>query len=278
MRLFKKKKKEKENKYVPTGNYLFDYYNNYDEDSRLLRQWNRPEFLTTMRYIEKYITPDSKVIEIGAGTGRYSVTLAEKGYFVTAVELVPHNIEVMKKKVKPGHKIEIHEGNACDLSKFESDSYDIVLMLGPMYHLYTDEDKHKALSEAIRIAKPGGVIFAAYLLSDAPIFKYFRDHEVLGFIEMGLFDDNYNCASRPEEIFELYRKSDIDELMKNYNVERLHFVGTDMLSELFKKEIDEMGKREFEEYIKFLSTICESEECVGMSFHVLDIFRKEKRQ
>lgn len=132
---------------------IIEFYNNYDEDSRLKRKNRMPEYLTTMKYIEKYLKPNSKIIEIGAGTGRYSIALADMGYDVTAVELVPHNINIMKKKVKPKHNIKIYEGNACDLSFIDSDTYDIVLLLGPMYHLFTDEDKHKAIGEALRVAK-----------------------------------------------------------------------------------------------------------------------------
>ena len=91
-------------------NSIIEYYNNYDEDGRLLKKNRLPEYLTTMKYIEKYLTPNSKIIEIGAGTGRYSLELADRGYDITAVELVPHNIEIMKKKVKPNHNIKIYEG------------------------------------------------------------------------------------------------------------------------------------------------------------------------
>ena len=74
---------------MKTNPYIIDYYNNYDEDSRLSPRHGTVEFLTTMRYIEKYIKPGSRVLEIGAGTGRYSHTLARLGYTVDAVELVP---------------------------------------------------------------------------------------------------------------------------------------------------------------------------------------------
>lgn len=256
-------------------NDIINYYNNYDEDGRLLKKNRMPEFLTTMRYIEKYLTPNSKIIEIGAGTGRYSIALADKGYDVTAVELVPHNIDVMKKKVKPEHSIKIYEGNACDLSFIESDTYDIVLLLGPMYHLFNDEDKHKAISEAIRVARKCGVIYSAYCNNDTCMYKMFYKKRILDYLDKGLIDENYHAKSSPNEIFELYRKPDIDELMSRYNVTRLHFVGVDMLSYLYNNKLNMLNKREFEEYLKFLSTICEREDLVGMSHHMLDIFRKE---
>lgn len=266
-KLFKKK-------IVSTENSVIDFYNNYNEEGRLMRKSRMPEYLNTMKYIEKYLSQGAKIIEIGAGTGRYSIALAEKGYDVTAVELVPHNIEVMKKKVKAHHNIKIYEGNACDLSVFESETYDIVLLLGPMYHLFTDEDKHQALNEAIRIAKTDGVIFASYCNNDTSMYKFFYKNKVLEYLEKGLIKEDYHTVSSREEIFELYRKSDIDELMKKHNVTRLHFVGVDMLSYIFDDKLDFLSDREFEEYMKFLSNLCEREDCVGLSIHMLDIFKK----
>ena len=256
------------------GNAVVNFYNNYDEDGRLTHKSRLPEYLNTMKYIQKYLFSGAKIIEIGAGTGRYSLSLAEMGYDVTAVELVEHNIEIMKKKVKPHHNIKIHQGNACDMSSFKSNTFDIVLLLGPMYHLFNDEDKHKALSEAIRIAKPDGVIFASYCNNDTSVYKFFYTGRILNFLEKGLIKDDYHTVSAPEEIFELYRKSDIDELMRSYNVTRLHFIGVDMLSYIFDDKFDQLSDREFEEYMKFISNLCEKEDCVGLSIHMLDIFRK----
>lgn len=241
----------------------------------MLKKNRLPEYLTTMKYIEKYLTPDSRILEIGASTGRYSIALADKGYTVDAVELVPHNISIMKKKVKPNHKINIYEGNACDLGFLTDNTYDIVLLLGPMYHLFTDDDKHKAISEAIRVAKKGAVIYAAYCNNDTCIYKMFYKKMILDYLDKGLIDENYHACSSPNEIFELYRKPDIDALMKGYNVTRLHFVGVDMLSYLYSNRLNKLNKREFNEYMKFLSTICEREDLVGFSIHMLDIFRKD---
>lgn len=256
-------------------NEIIEFYNNYDEDGRLKRKSHLPEYLTTMRYIEKYLTPNSKILEIGAGTGRYSVALADKGYDVTAVELVPHNIEIMKKKVKPNHNIKIYEGNACDLSFLDCDKYDIVLLLGPMYHLFNDDDKHKAISEAIRVSKNGGIIFVSYVNNDTTMYKMFYKKRILDYLDKGLIREDYHAFSTENEVFELYRKPDIDELMTGYDVTRLHFVGVDMLSYLYNNRFDRLNKREFEEYMKFLSTICEREDLVGFSIHMLDIFRKD---
>ena len=101
---------------------LDDYYNSYDEDGRLRSRYGMVEFLTTMRYIERYLQPGMQVLEIGAGTGRYSHDLARKGYRVDAVELVPHNIEIFRANTLPEEKVTVRQGNAMDLSFISGDS------------------------------------------------------------------------------------------------------------------------------------------------------------
>lgn len=120
--------------------YVVKYYNDYDEDSRFSRKFNYVEFITTMKYIEKYLRTGMRVAEIGAGTGRYSIALADAGYTVDAVELVQHNIDVLRSKIKQAHSISITQGNAVDLP-LKSDTYDITLLLGPMYHLFLKKSK-----------------------------------------------------------------------------------------------------------------------------------------
>lgn len=85
---------------MKANQYLIDFYNNYDEDCRLVLKHGTVEFLTTMRYIEKYIRPGNYVFEIGAGTGRYSHALARRGYTVDAVELVSHNIDIFRNNIR----------------------------------------------------------------------------------------------------------------------------------------------------------------------------------
>jgi ubiquinone/menaquinone biosynthesis C-methylase UbiE len=253
---------------------VIEFYNKYDEDNRLKSKTHLPEYLITMKYIKRYLTPNSKILEIGAGTGRYSIALADMGYDITSVELVPHNIEILKSKIKAEHKIKVFEGNACDLSFIEDNTYDIVLLLGPIYHLFNDSDKHKALSEAIRVTKKGGVIYSAYCNNDTCVYKLFYKKKIMQYIKDERIDEDFHTVSSPDEIFELYRKSDIDKLMKNYDVTRLHFVGVDMLSYLYSNKLNLLNKKEFEEYMKFLSVICEREDLVGFSQHMLDVFKK----
>jgi len=151
---------------------LTQYYGSYDEDNRLCSRQGMVEYLTTKRYIEKYLRPGMRILEIGAATGRYSHYFAQLGYQVDAVELIDHNIEIFKQNTKPGENVTITQGNAKDLRGFRDNTYDITLLLGPMYHLFTEDEKIQALSEAIRVTKTGGTIFSAYCMGDASLFRY----------------------------------------------------------------------------------------------------------
>ena len=255
---------------------LTDFYKNYDEEGRLLSRHGQVEFLTTMRYIAKYLKPGMRILEIGAATGRYSHTLARQGYRVDAVELVQHNIDIFETLTQPGENVTIRQVNAKDLRFFADDTFDITLLLGPMYHLFTVEEQLQALSEAIRVTKKGGIIMAAYCGNDATMVQYcfgrgmLKEQRYRDLVDF----DTFKAASDPAELFELYRIEDIDALMANFPVQRLHFVGTDMATNYMRTVVDEMDDDYFALFLQYHFTICERSDMVGVSHHFLDIFRK----
>lgn len=257
--------------------YVKKHYENYDEDGRLLSKHGMVEYITTMKYIEKYLKPDMRILEIGAATGRYSHALARKGYHVDAVELVEHNIEIFRRNTKKGENVTITQGNAVDLSEFKNDTYDITLLLGPMYHLLNQEDKLKALSEAIRVTKKGGIVFVAYCMGDASVLSYgFIRGEIYNIIEKCMLDtETFATFSNPWDIFELYRKEDIDKLRNQFFVTQLHFIASDGYTNHMRETVDNMDDRMYELYLKYHLATCERQDLIGYSHHTLDIFRKE---
>ena len=261
---------------METKEILTNFYSNYDEDGRLRSRYGMVEFLTTMRYIEKYLKPGMRILEIGAGTGRYSHALAQKGYQVDAVELVEHNIEIFKQKTLPGENVTIRQGNAMDLGVFESDTYDVTLLLGPMYHLFTKEDQHKAIAEALRVTKKGGILAFAYCGNEATLVQFcfgrgmIREERYQKLVDPVTF----KAASEPSELFQLYRREEIEELMQEFSVQRLHYVGTDMATNYMRDVIDAMDDEMFDLYLRYHFAICERSDCVGTSHHILDVVRK----
>jgi ubiquinone/menaquinone biosynthesis C-methylase UbiE len=194
-----------------------------------------------------------KILEIGAGTGKYSHELARMGYEVNAVELIQHNIDIFNKTTRKNENINIIQGNAIDLNFFENNLFDITLVLGPMYHLFTLRDQKKAMSEALRVTKNGGLIFFAYCMMDASIINYgFRNGNIIKLIEKGFLDINTFKAfsTPPAEVFQLYRKEDIDNLVSDFKVFRLHYIATDLFTNYFREVIETMDERTYEIYIK----------------------------
>lgn len=107
------------------------HYSVYEEEERLAARHGRVEYLTTMHYIHRFLKPDMRILEVGAGTGRYSLALAREGYRVDALELVEHNIEVFQSKLQDDDTVNLIQGNALDLSVYEDETFDITLSLGP---------------------------------------------------------------------------------------------------------------------------------------------------
>ena len=148
------------------------HYNKHPEDLRLLRRHGRVEFETTLYHLRRFLKPGHMVLDIGAGTGRYTSALMAEGYRVKAVELVRRNIEVFLQREPTA---DVVQGDARDMAFLPDGLADVTLLLGPLYHLISDSEKLKALREARRVTKPGGLIFVAYLMNEYSILSYCFD-------------------------------------------------------------------------------------------------------
>lgn len=254
---------------------LTNYYNAYDEDGRLLLRHGQVEYITTMKLIHDRLRPGMKLCEIGAGTGRYSVTLAEEGYPVTAVELIPHNLDLLRAKITPEMRLDAHEGNALSLPFLADHAYDCTLLLGPMYHLITKEERMTALREAIRITKPGGYLFVSYCIADATIVEYIFKRGNLGAILANNMMDTetFDLYSTPAELFVMARKADIDAMIKELPVTRETYAATDGATNFMRETVDAMDDEAFAWFVKWHLSVCENPDLVGATHHSLDVLR-----
>lgn len=259
-------------------NYLEEYYNNYEEEGRLLSRHGQVEYLTTMKYIKERLKGMSapQILEVGAGTGRYSVTLAKQGFQVTAVELIKHNLEVLRGKLDGTEPIVTMQGNALDLSRFRDNSFDLTLLLGPMYHLYTKEEKLRALSEAVRVTKRGGYILVAYCMNEPTIIQYvFGLNHLQEVMELNKLTADWHCISEPKDLFEMVRTEDIAALDAEVPVVRVKLIATDGATNYKRELVDAMDDATFEKWVEYHFTICERQDLIGASHHTLDILQKK---
>lgn len=251
------------------------HYSTYEEEERLSSRHGQVEYFTTMNYIHKFLKPGMGILEIGAGTGRYSLALAREGYRVDAVELVEHNIEVFRRKLGKEDKVRLMQGNALDLWEYEDESFDITLSLGPMYHLFDEEKRKQAMREAVRVTKKGGYIFTAYCMNEATMLQYAFGKDLLfEYREKNLVSENFVWTPNENDAFALVRREQIFSLTEDEAVERIGLIATDGATLYLADLVDDMSEELFAEYLKYHMSICERQDLIGASNHTLDILRK----
>ena len=278
------------------------YYNKFHEEHRLTTRHGQVEFRTTLHYIEEAIrwlsdaerrietdydwksvknradrvglglsSSPLKIADIGAGTGRYSVELCHRGYDVTAVELVKHNLEILRAKHE---NIKTWQGDARNLSFLDDKSFDITLLFGPLYHLHGDEEKLKALTEARRITKKGGIILVAYVMNEYSVISYcFKEHKWSEVAEKGGLSPDFHTICTEEDLYDYVRLEDIDRLNKAAGLERIKIISADGAADYMRRELNEMSPEEFEAFCSFQLAIAERPELVGAGSHCVDILK-----
>lgn len=252
---------------------LEKHYGKFCEDKRLTRRHGQVEYITSMKYIHKYLETmeNPKILDVGAGTGRYSVPLANEGYDVTAIELVKYNLGILKSK---GSNVNAKQGTALDLSRFKENTFDLTLVFGPMYHLYTFEDKLKALTEARRVTKKDGVILIAYLMNEYSVITHgFRKGNIKECLETGKLTEDFHCISKPEDLYEYVRLDDINQLNEAAGIERIQIIAADGPADYMRHELNAMDQETFDLFVKYHLSCCERPELLGSSAHTLDILR-----
>lgn len=253
------------------------YSNDYTEDDRLIKdKTHQVEYITTLKYIDKYLKKGDRILEVGAGTGIYSLGLAKRGYQVDAIELVNDNLNILKSKITSDMNINAIQGNALDLSMYEDNTFDMTLVLGPLYHLFKDEERDKVIEEAIRVTKSGGIIYYAFILSDLTMIDWgFEEGNLVP--NMGIMiTDDYKVINREEYIFYLTYMSEIKKLMQEHDKQEvITYVATDGVGRVMSDKINEMSDEEYKHYINYHLSICEREDLIGYSGHVLAITKKK---
>lgn len=255
-------------------NELEKYYNKFNEDKRLLRRHGQVEFFVANHYIDEVIggRENLDIIDVGAGTGRYSVLLADKGHNVTAVELVQKNVSQIKMK---SDKVVAKQGTATNLKKFKDNSFDIVLLFGPTYHLISHKEKLQAINEAKRVVKSGGYILIMYLMNEYAMITYaFKQGHLQECLKEGKIDENFQTVTTEKDLYSYVRIEEINKLKDEAGLKRYKIVGVDGATDYIRPVINKLSEEDFEFYKKYQLSIAERQELIGASSHILDILKK----
>lgn len=276
---------------------LEKYYTKFNEEHRLTTRHGKVEFFTSMHFIHKYLDiltakppvscskaplsletsalnsqKSAKILDLGAGTGRYAISLAKEGFDVSAVELVKKNLDVMNSKHE---RIKIWPGNALDLHFLEDETFDITIMFGPLYHLQTKEEKLKALSEARRVTKKNGIIFAAYIMNEYSILMYaFLKHKIKDCIKNKSITKDFHALTTEKDLYSYLRLEDINELQKLSGLKRLEMFAQDGPSDYMRQMLNSLDEEEFSLFLEYHLETCQRPELLGASSHVVDVLQK----
>ncbi len=260
---------------------LIEQYTNADENARLTRQYiTQMEYDTTMHAILPYLSRGTQVCELGAATGRYSFALAQLGCEVTAVELVPDQVRILRSNAdQKGLAVSIYQGDACDVSFLSDESQDVLLILGPLYHLRTQSQREQAMAEARRVLKPDGVIAIAY------ISRYFI---------AGLFAQKFPELIIPDVLTELYElgtvsheKADsffrvgyfatpqeMNTLLDDHTFSIERHLATDGFGRYIAEGVNRFNTDQYQVWLQHHLTVCDEPSLLGSSNHGLIIGRK----
>lgn len=247
------------------------HYNKHKEDLRLCRRHGIVEFETTMHHLRRFLQPGHSILDVGAGTGRYASLLMTEGYRVKAVELVQRNIDTFLKREPLA---DVVRGDAREMPFIPSHSADITLLLGPLYHLFSDEEKVKALTEAKRVTKPGGVIFIAYLMNEYSILSYCFDEErIEDLLAQGAVDSHFHIRAKEGELYDYVRLEDINRYNEMAGLERITIFSPDGAADYMRTRINHMSEKTFSLFIEYQKSISERSDLIGAGSHVVDVVR-----
>jgi ubiquinone/menaquinone biosynthesis C-methylase UbiE len=256
------------------------------------REWRRLEkdayhqieFIVTMHFLKKYLPRRGLILDAGGGPGRYTIELARRGYHIVLLDFVPEMLTVAKRRIKKARvegKVEqLVQGSVEDLSMFNDDTFDGVACLGgPLNHLLRIEQREKATSELVRVAKKGAPIFVSVigrlgllrtlLVRFQNEMAYAEHHWRVGDYIPGLQGKGFTAAHwfLPEELHGLFKEE---------SVEVLEMAGLEGLSSHYPRETNRLhkDKEKWDMWLEVLIETCTHPAVVGSSEHFLFVVRK----
>ena len=250
------------------------------EDARLSE--HRLEYDLTWRYLTWYLPPAGYVLEVGAGTGWYTLELCRRGYAVTAVDLSAALLERCQHRVEASGlhgQLQWIVADARDLEAVPTMAFDAVLLMGPLYHLVVEEDRRQALRQATTRLRSEGLLFFSHLsrlgilgdlLRRTPTWIE-REAEVRSLLEQGRRPDE-----QPRGGFRGYlaRVAEIRPLHEALGLQTLVLAGVEPAISADDASYNQLQGSARERWLDLLFEVSADETTIGASRHLLYIRRK----
>jgi len=261
--------------------------NHYDSSPE--REWDRlerhrTEFAVSMLALQEYLpSPPANILDIGGGPGRYAIALTQQGYSVTLLDLSRGNLEFARVRANEA-AVQLDgyiHGNALDLSQFVDESFDVALLMGPLYHLLTVEERERAIQEAVRVLKKGGHIFVAFITLSAPL-RFWAKNEPSGIIKYReIFEGYLATGTYRQEMVDVgftdayfAHHHEIKPLMERCSLQTIDLVACEGIISMIDDRLNELTGEAWEAWVHLNYTWAKDPAIHGMAEHLLYVGRK----
>ncbi|MEK5254563.1 class I SAM-dependent methyltransferase [Paenibacillus sp. FSL F4-0125] len=265
---------------------IIDYYSSFDEWGRLDRE--PLEFIINLHYIKKYMPSAGKVLDNGAGPGKYAMELAKLGYKVTLSDITPKLVEIAMEKAAELELTQQFEGfhnlNAIDLEGIPDENYAVSLMLGPLYHLQKEEERISAVKELHRVTVQDGLVFVAFqsrmrmTINSLQSPQQWKPNDNMStineFFENGIF--NHSDKGRFTGAY-YFNIDEIQPFMERNGFESIDLIGSSSIAAMLTAEQQQYWTRQEgnERLINFLISKANDPSILGISSHLLYIGKRK---
>lgn len=257
------------------------YDNGYEQEWRRIA--DRPEFLLTCRFLDRYLKPGDTVLDIGGGPGRYSVYLAKRGCSMTLFDLSEGNVRSAKIHAEEaGVEIETVQGDACHADEIlEGRQFDHVLLMGPLYHLLEESERTMAVNAALNLLKPGGTLFASFIgMMGGIIYGMKKAPDVI--ISQVPMEMEFNRCFREGKSYSgdaftrahFTQIGDALEFMGRFDLEKLHFFGQEGIMSPCEEKIMACSKEVVDAWVDLSEMLCDRPEYLTWSEHLMYVGKK----
>lgn len=266
-------------------NLVEQHYDNDPQHEWAREARHRTEFAITRRALADYLPPaPATIADLGGGPGQYAIPLAQQGYAVTLVDLSQGNLALAQEKAaEAGVELAaVVHANVLSLPALPEETYDVILLLGPLYHLLERAERETAVAIAYKLLKPDGLIFAAFVTR----YAAFRDMVSGGYPEwiiqyperaQQLLETGRNPAGPGSGFPNSYfaHPDEIKPLMETAVFETLALIGCEGLVAGHEDHINQLDGDLWQQWVELNYHFAHEPSLYGASDHLLYVGRKQ---
>ncbi|HET7622207.1 MAG TPA: methyltransferase domain-containing protein [Gemmatimonadaceae bacterium] len=264
---------------------VLSYYTRRAEETRLERGISQLEAVRTRDLIERHAPPPpAAVLDVGGAAGAYAAWLADRGYAVHLVDAVPRLVEEARRRNagenRPILSLAVADARALEQS---ASSVDVLLMLGPLYHLTTSADRATALGEAYRVLRAGGVLFAAAISRwasalDGLVHDTLAAPDFAAAVERAVRDGQHRNETEREGMFTtayFHRPEELQDEVRGAGFELVGVYGIEGPARMFADFEDRWADPRRRADMLRIAAVVEAEpSLLGLSSHLMVVARK----